>query len=90
MEDTSRIIIPLMCMSSQHIEEGKARLQFMLREGKHPVSVEKRYPDGSLLRLTFNDGMLSVERLSCAGELLRRDVEMIVPAIKGGAEARIN
>jgi len=84
------VLISHDCLIHNHVEEGKARLQFMLKDGKHPCQVEKRYPDGSLLRMKFDDGLLSIERISDAGELLKRDVEMIVPAIKGGAKAHIN
>ena len=62
----------------------------MLKQGKHPCQVEKRYQDGSLLRMIFDDGQLAIERWSDAGELLKRDVEMIVPGIHGGAKARIH
>lgn len=78
------------CLLHDHVPEGKLRLQAMLREGKHPCQVEKRYSDGSLLRMIFDDGQLAIERWSDAGELLKRDVELIVPAIRSGAKARIH
>lgn len=80
-----------MCVTQNHVEEGKVRLQAALREGKHPVVTEKRYPDGSLLRMTFDSGQLSIERVSSAGELLRKDTELIVPVTSAGAKVnRVN
>lgn len=84
----NRLITPQMCITHDHVAEGKVRLQAMLREGKSAVQVEKRYPDGSLLLMRFQDSKLTIERWGDKGELLRRDVELIIPMAHMGSEAK--
>lgn len=70
------------------IESSKLTLQAMLREGKHPVETSKRYPDGSELRLRYEQPILKIEDYDASGVLTRRDIEVIVP--KAATVTRVN
>lgn len=83
------VITQSMVTPRADVEEGKARLQAMLREGRQaPIQVEKRYPGAGYLRMIFGDGILTIERFNEEGQIHRRHTEVIVPA--AGVQSRPN